>query len=163
MPLTWRIDRFACTLPRNLFQAHLYMRRRMVCVCSHSLFPHSLSTIRPQKDGRISLDHPISFFPVKSHVYICRPHLSSLSPLANHSLSLKWTSIWSASPILQRSILVGSSTRSSHTALVSRPDHTVFTMSKIQGSVKWFNESKGFGFITPTDGSKDVRGYSQLG
>ncbi len=29
-------------------------------------------------------------------------------------------------------------------------------MSKIIGSVKWFNESKGFGFITPQDGTKDV-------
>jgi CspA family cold shock protein len=28
--------------------------------------------------------------------------------------------------------------------------------NKVRGSVKWFNESKGFGFITPESGSKDV-------
>jgi CspA family cold shock protein len=26
----------------------------------------------------------------------------------------------------------------------------------LQGTVKWFNDQKGYGFITPEDGSKDV-------
>ena len=30
-------------------------------------------------------------------------------------------------------------------------------MSEVkQGTVKWFNDSKGFGFITPSEGDKDL-------
>lgn len=29
-------------------------------------------------------------------------------------------------------------------------------MSKLQGTVKWFNSEKGFGFITPADNGKDL-------
>lgn len=29
-------------------------------------------------------------------------------------------------------------------------------MSKLTGSVKWFDSAKGFGFITPTNGGKDL-------
>jgi cold shock protein len=32
----------------------------------------------------------------------------------------------------------------------------IFFMTTQTGTVKWFNESKGFGFITPENGSKDV-------
>jgi CspA family cold shock protein len=28
-------------------------------------------------------------------------------------------------------------------------------MARIQGTVKWFNDAKGFGFITPSSGEKD--------
>jgi CspA family cold shock protein len=34
-----------------------------------------------------------------------------------------------------------------------RRKEVIFLM---QGTVKWFNESKGYGFITPDDGEKDL-------
>mgnify|MGYP000732134834 CR=1 FL=1 len=34
--------------------------------------------------------------------------------------------------------------------------------NKMTGLVKWFNPEKGFGFITPKDGSKDAVSYTHL-
>lgn len=31
--------------------------------------------------------------------------------------------------------------------------------SRIKGLVKWYNESKGFGLISPLDGSKDISAH----
>jgi CspA family cold shock protein len=41
--------------------------------------------------------------------------------------------------------------------MAGTPDHITFRSiaMRITGTVKWFNDSKGFGFITPENGQKD--------
>jgi len=51
-------------------------------------------------------------------------------------------------------------TRSLWSARTAAPDSDDSTQSGVidmrtTGTVKWFNDAKGFGFITPEDGSKD--------
>ncbi len=43
-----------------------------------------------------------------------------------------------------------------NSALNSMPVWQKEQLSMVRGKVKWFNDAKGFGFITPDDGSKDV-------
>jgi CspA family cold shock protein len=46
--------------------------------------------------------------------------------------------------------------RAAHTVCVARTAPPKESKTMAQGTVKWFNGEKGFGFIAPDDGSKDV-------
>jgi CspA family cold shock protein len=48
------------------------------------------------------------------------------------------------------------STARQHVLRVSSSRKPVSTSNTETGTVKWFNESKGFGFITPETGGKDL-------
>ncbi len=56
-------------------------------------------------------------------------------------------------------MLVHSNCHGFGVAMLSSPGteyHSEGQERAMKGTVKWFNDAKGFGFITPDDGSKDV-------
>ena len=73
-----------------------------------------------------------------------------------HSLSLIYVSAENKPFLFEFYLSPDFSLRFSLLSLTAKKEKVLIMSNKILGTVKWFNSEKGFGFITPENGSKDV-------
>jgi CspA family cold shock protein len=83
--------------------------------------------------------------------------LTSLSNLPNitaHPVDLGWNSHegWQVDTSIGHFLTVYTTLKEA----VGMSDSTTGNGPKVTGTVKWFNDAKGFGFVTPDDGGEDL-------
>jgi len=108
----------------------------------------------------------VMLFPVRPRkIYLYSIHLSCTHPMYTRTIIARITHFTHTTPTVpfsrSRTIFASSPLLRIHKANLTTSSTIMQSQQqsgggKMQGTVKWFNETKGFGFITPADGSKDL-------